>query len=125
MIEAERVSRIQRLKFNKKLINRIVIVSEFGRTWKGKITNVIDHETFQIENQTDKDRAVSTVDIYQICRVIWEFLSHSLNWHNDAIVSHSGFSPNKTPRNRGFSFGIATALLRDYDYIKIKKYIVW
>ena len=70
MIEAERVSRIQRLKFNKKLINRIVIVSEFGRTWKGKITNVIDHETFQIENQTDKDRAVSTVDIYQICRVI-------------------------------------------------------
>ena len=49
MIEAERVSRIQRLKFNKKLINRIVIVSEFGRTWKGKITNVIDHETFQIE----------------------------------------------------------------------------
>ena len=70
MIEAERVSRIQRLKFNKKLINRIVIVSELGRTWKGKITNVTDQETFQIENQTDKDREVSTVDIYQICRVI-------------------------------------------------------
>ena len=59
-----------RLKFNKKLINRIVIVSDKGRTWKGKILSVIDHETFTVENQTKKDKPVFNVDIYDIVRVV-------------------------------------------------------
>jgi hypothetical protein len=70
MIEAEKQSRELRTKFNKRFINRIVIVGENGKTWKGKILNVLDHETFSIENQTMKDRPVQEVDIYQIYRVV-------------------------------------------------------
>ena len=52
MIEAERQSRILRTKFNKRFINRIIIVGDHGKTWKGKILDVIDHETFSVENQS-------------------------------------------------------------------------
>ena len=70
MIEAERQSRILRTKFNKRFINRIIIVGDHGKTWKGKILDVIDHETFSVENQSLKDRPVINVDIYNIYRVV-------------------------------------------------------
>lgn len=70
MTRAEQKSRILRTKFNKRFINRIVIVGENGKTWKGKILDIIDHETFSIENQTSKDGQVQEVDIYQIYRVV-------------------------------------------------------
>ena len=70
MTEAERQSRILRTKFNKKFVNRIIIVGESGRTWKGKILSVIDHETFSVENQSVDDRPTQEVDVYQIYRVV-------------------------------------------------------
>jgi hypothetical protein len=70
MTEAERQSRILRTKFNKKFVNRIIIVGEDGRTWKGKILDVVDHETFSVENQSLKDRPSQEVDVYDIYRVV-------------------------------------------------------
>ena len=70
MTEAERQSRILRTKFNKKFVNRIIIVGEDGRTWKGKILDVVDHETFSVEKQSLKDRPSQEVDVYDIYRVV-------------------------------------------------------
>tara|TARA_Y100000361_G_scaffold137864_1_gene139629 strand:+ start:739 stop:951 length:213 start_codon:yes stop_codon:yes gene_type:complete len=70
MVEVEKQARVLRTKFNKRFINRIVIVGENGKTWKGKILDVLDHETFSVENQTSRERPVQTVDIYQIYRVV-------------------------------------------------------
>jgi len=72
MIEAEKQSRVLRLKYNKKFINRIIIVKDRAteKTWKGKILNVLDHETFSVENNSSRERPVVEVDIYDIVRVI-------------------------------------------------------
>ena len=70
MVEVEKQARVLRTKFNKRFINRIVIVGDHGKTWKGKILDVIDHETFSVENQSLKDRPVMNVDIYNIYRVV-------------------------------------------------------
>mgnify|MGYP003651416556 CR=1 FL=1 len=70
MVEVEKQARVLRAKFNKKFINRIIIVGENGRTWKGKILDVIDHETFSVENQSANSRPIQEVDIYQIYRVV-------------------------------------------------------
>ena len=43
-------------------------MGDHGKTWKGKILDVIDHETFSVENQSLKDRPVMNVDIYNIYR---------------------------------------------------------
>jgi len=70
MKEAERQARILRVKFNKRFINRIIIVEENDRTWKGKIVDVVDHETFSVENQSINSRPVQEVDVYKIYRVV-------------------------------------------------------
>ena len=72
MLEVERQARTLREKFNRKLINRIIIVKEKGsdKTWKGKISDVIDHETFSVENHSKQERPLVNVDIYDITRVV-------------------------------------------------------
>lgn len=109
--ESEKQSRVLRLKYNKRFINRIIIVKskDNDKTWKGKIVSALDHETFSVENHSKPEKPVLEVDIYDIVRVIWEFLSHCFNCTDKARMSHSGAPQNKTPRNRGFSFGIVDA----------------
>ena len=62
--------REDKLKFNKRLINRIVIVREKNKTWKGKILEVLDPETFKIKNEDTPSAKDKEVDIYSIERVL-------------------------------------------------------
>ena len=70
MIEAERISRALRLKYNKKFKDRIIIVLEGDKTWKGKILDTIDHETFLVDRKMGPKNYEYNVDIYDIVRVI-------------------------------------------------------
>lgn len=70
--QVEKSSRVLRLKYNKKFLNRIIIVRNKNndKTWKGKILDVLDHETFTVENHSKPEKPILQVDIYDIVRVI-------------------------------------------------------
>ena len=60
----------EKIKFNKKLINRIVIVRDGNKTWKGKILDVLSAETFSVKDQNSPDSKDKEVDIYNIEKIL-------------------------------------------------------
>ncbi len=70
MVEAEKQARVSRVKFNKKFINRLIIFARGGKTYKGKISQALDHETFSVQSLSEEGRPAYEVDIYDIHRVL-------------------------------------------------------
>ncbi len=52
------------LLYNKKMIGRKVLVLDPLKEWKGVVLNVVDEETFEVENV--KTKKLENVDMFKI-----------------------------------------------------------
>ena len=52
------------LSYNKRMIGRKVLVLESSKEWKGVVLNVVDEETFEVENVKTKE--LENVDMFRI-----------------------------------------------------------
>ena len=52
------------LSYNKRMIGRQVLVLESSKEWKGVVLNVVDEETFEVENVKTKE--LENVDMFRI-----------------------------------------------------------
>tara|TARA_Y100000401_G_scaffold14033_1_gene9545 strand:+ start:271 stop:468 length:198 start_codon:yes stop_codon:yes gene_type:complete len=52
------------LSYNKRMIGRRVLVLDSLKEWKGVVLNVVDEETFEVENVKTKE--LENVDMFRI-----------------------------------------------------------
>ena len=52
------------ISYNKRMIGRRVIVLDSLKEWKGVVLNVVDEETFEVENVKTKE--LENVDMFRI-----------------------------------------------------------
>ena len=52
------------LSFNKRMIGKRVLVLGSSKEWKGVVLNVLDEETFEVENVKTKE--LENVDMFRI-----------------------------------------------------------